>query len=121
MAKRAAVLFLLLAAADIAFLGDNKWQVLVGLFVGAVIGMGRFGSHEWVLKKVFQLNGDKAVTGSVLVFTVSQTVLFLLIVIMYLLNLWTLYGFVAGILIVPLIIMINSITEALGITKNNFE
>lgn len=119
--KRATVLLILLMTVDLAFLEKNRWLVLAGLLVGAFVSVGRFSSNEWLLKKVFQLNGDKAVTGSIVAFTLNQLILMPIIAITYFLNVWALYGLVVGFLVVPAIIMINSITEAFGITKNSFE
>lgn len=121
MVKRAAAALILLTATDMIFLGRNRWLVLAGLLAGAFISVGRFSGNGWILKKVFQLTGDKAVTGSIVIFTASQLVLMPVIVITYFLNVWIFYGLIAGFLNVPLVIMINSITEAFGITKNSFE
>ena len=122
--KRAAALFFVLATADIAFSGVGRWMILAGLSAGAIISTGRLCSNEWLFKKIFRLNqsdGKRAAAGSMAAFTISQLVLIPVIVLAYLLSVWALYGFIAGILIIPIVIMINSITEAFGITKNNFE
>jgi len=121
IAKRAALFLIIMTAADIAFLGSNRWLVLAGLFIGVFVSIGRIFSNEWMLMKIFQLNKGKAVAGSIVVFTISQLVLIPVIVLTYFLSVWILYGLIAGILIIPIAIMINSITEALGITKNSFE
>jgi fatty-acid desaturase len=59
--------------------------------------------------------------SSVVLFAISQLILLPLLFIAYFINQWVFAGFVTGILLVPLVIMINSITEAFGITKNHFE
>lgn len=118
--KRAALLLILLTAADLVFLKNNKWLVLAGLLAGAFLSIGRFLSNELILKKIFEFNGKKTIAGSI-AFAVNQLVLLPVIALAYFLNIWILYGLIAGILAAPIIIMINSITEAFGITKNNFE
>ena len=119
--KRAAVFLIVLSAAALAFLGENGWLAFAGLFAGTLLSVVRLIGNELIFKAVFKLNGGKAVAGSILVFTAIQLILLPVILLVYFLNVWILYGFVAGILAVPVIVMINSITEAFGITKNNFE
>lgn len=119
--KRATVLLILLTAAELVFLKGNRWFILGGLLAGAFISIGRLCSNEWILKRIFKLSGGKAVVGSTFAFTLSQFVLLPVIVLTYFINVWALYGLIAGVLVVPIIIMMNSITEAFGITKNSFE
>ena len=121
MVKRAAVLFFVLSTADLAFLGQDRWPVFAGLVAGTLLSIAKLVGNEWLFQKIFTLSGEKAMAGSILVFTGLQLVLLPIILILYYLSLWALYGFVAGILAVPLIVMINSVTETFGITKNNFE
>lgn len=119
--KRAAIFLILLSAADLAFLGENRWLTLAGLLAGTSLSIARLIVNEWLFKEVFKLSGGKAAAGSILVFTAVQLVLLPVLLLLYFLSAWILYGFVAGILAVPVIVMVNSITEAFGITKNNFE
>lgn len=121
LVKREALFLILLIAADIAFLGENRWLVLLGLFAGALSFTGRLGVTEWILIKTFRMNGRNAAAERIAAFTVSQLVWVPALVLAYLLSRWVLYGFVAGVLVVPVIIMMNSITEAFGITENDFE
>lgn len=121
MVKRAAVFFAVLSVADLAFLENNRWLVLAGLAVGTLLSVARLMINEWLFQKIFQLTGGKAVTGSILVFTGLQLILLPVILILYFISIWVLFGFVAGIMAVPVIVMINSFTETFGMTKNNFE
>lgn len=67
-------------------------------------------------------SSKKEAPGSiVMVFAFNQLLLIVLLVVAYSIDRWLFAGFVGGILLVPLTVMINSITEALGITKNHFE
>lgn len=118
--KRAAAFLLLLAAADLAFLGSSRWLVFGGLLAGTAISAGRFISNEWLLRKIF-FSRKKTAAGSIATFTLSFLFLFALIAAACFLNIWVWYGAVAGALTVPIMIMINSITEALGITNNKFQ
>jgi hypothetical protein len=119
--KRAAVLVIILTAADIAFLGGNRWFVLGGLLLGTVVSLGRMLSNEWILKVTFKVSKGKALAGSIAAFTINQLALVPIILLAYFLNIWLFCGLIAGFLVVPAIVMMNSITEAFGITKNSFE
>lgn len=119
--RRAAVLFILLAAADLAFLGSDRWPLLAGLAVGALFGACRLGCNHWIYTKVFHTAGGKTLAGSIAAFTAAELFLLPVVAIIYFFSVFALYGFIAGVLTVPAVIMVNSITEAFGITKNNFE
>lgn len=121
IAKRVAALLIVLAVADLVFLENKRWLVLAGLLAGSLIAIGRLGCNEWLLRNIFRPAGKKAPVGGIAAFTLNQLVLLAFIVLAFLMNIWVLYGFLAGVLAAPLVIMFNSITEAFGITKNNFE
>lgn len=121
MVKRAAVFLAAMSVADLAFLGNNRWLVLAGLAVGTLLSVARLMGNEWLFRKIIKLSGGKAVAGSILVFTGLQLILLPVILLLYLISVWVLYGFVAGVMAVPVVVMINSVTETFGMTKNNFE
>lgn len=121
MVKRAAVFFAILSVADLAFLGNNRWLVFAGLTVGTLLSVARLMGNEWLFRKILHLTGGKAVAGSILVFTGLQLILLPVILIVYFISTWVLYGFVAGVMAVPAVVMVNSVTETFKITKNNFE
>ena len=54
-------------------------------------------------------------------FLSTQTLTVLFMAVSISINKWSFLGVVAGILIIPLIILINSLTEALGLSHNNFQ
>lgn len=118
---REALFFVPMAATAVAFMGRNRWTTLCGLFAGALFVTGRLAINEWILMKTFRLDGKRAAAWRIAVLSVSQLVWGPAFVLAYFLNIWVLYGFVAGALLLPLIIMLNSITEAFGITENHFE
>lgn len=120
-AKRAAVLLLLLAAAGAALPGHSRWPALGGLLAGATLGFARFRSSEWILPRLYGRGGGKAAAWCAAAYAGGLLVLFAAAACAYFLNGWLFRGFLAGILLLPLVIMINSVTEAFGITKNGFE
>lgn len=123
--KRVLICMILLSIIDIILL-ENRWFVLVGLIVGTILSITKFASNAWVFGGIFgteQNNAQKklAPVASVGMFAVNQLILLPLLFLAYFTNQGIFAGFVAGILLVPFVIMINSITEAFGITKNHFE
>lgn len=123
--KRVLIGMILLSIIDMVMF-ENRWLVLVGLIVGSMLSIVKFASNAWVFGGIFGTDQDSArkklaPITSVAMFAVNQLILLPLLILAYFLNQWIFAGFVAGILIVPFVIMINSITEAIGITKNHFE
>jgi len=122
LAKRALVLFAILAVLDI-MLVSQRWAVLAGLTLGGILSLIRFGSMSAFFSRV--LLPDYGKQATVLLIIIRQvanqvfTIIFLALSLMLCLEFFA--GAVVGILIVPLVIMINGITEGLGITKNNFD
>ena len=112
---------ILLAAAIAAFMGSRRWPVLAGLLAGAPLSFGRLRCNGWILARMYQLNGAKAAAGGTAAFMISQFILILALALACFISIWVLCGLIAGLLIIPTVVMINSVTEALGITKNNFE
>lgn len=121
IAKRAAILAAAIAAADLVFGGGRKWVLLLGFLAGAVFNMFLFCGNGWILKKIAQPGSTRNAIGGAALFSIFQLILFPAAVLAYCVSIWVLYGFAAGVLVIPLVIMINSMTEAFGITKNNFE
>lgn len=119
--KRAAVFVLILSAADLAFGGSGKWMMLLGLMAGAAVGILRFYGNGWILKLILRQESRQNPVGSAVLFTAGQLAVFVFAFLAYCVGIRTLYGFVAGVLVIPLAVMMNSVTEAFGITKNNFE
>jgi hypothetical protein len=107
---------------------ESKWHIVGGLLTGGLLSIIKFASYIWIFKRILSPGiavtggrGRASASGGVLVFALNQIILLPLLYLSYILSRWFFAGIVAGILLVPFVIMINSITEALGITKNNFE
>ena len=111
--KRLLILFVILSIIDIIWIGQ-RWIVLAGLSIGMIFSVLRFDSYAMVLKK-------NNAYGIIIVFIINQVVLLPLLFIALKLNQYFFTGTVAGILLVPSVLLINSITEAFSITNNNFE
>ena len=125
IAKRVLICCILLSIIVLIML-EYKWHVLVGLLLGSVFSVLKFGSYTWIFQRIISAAASparktKSARSGMLGFLINQIIIFPLLLAAYFLNQWFFAGIVAGILLVPFVIMINSVTEALKITGNNFE
>jgi hypothetical protein len=125
IAKRVIIYYLLLAAADIVFI-RQKWLLLIGLTAGAIFSLLRFGTNAAVYGGIpfagAKIKVNNLSAGTVIViYAINQIILLPLLFISYKAGMAFFEGVVAGILLVPLVLFINSITEAIRVTHNNFE
>lgn len=118
--KRVLILFSILTILNSVFL-NNKLLFFIGLTLGSVLSLFRFFVMDSALTGILILKngfGNKKAAIKY-IFSLLVTLIFLLIA--AIINKWVMLGMMAGILIVPLVVMLNSITEGLKITHNNFE
>lgn len=125
VAKRVLIFFIILAILNIVF-NDERWYLLFGLMFGGIFSTFKFVTYAVVLKKalVIESENGKARLGtknSLLTFIISQIILLPVLFLSLKFNQCFFTGIVIGILLVPLVIFINCITELLKITHNNFE
>ena len=119
--KRVLVSYIILAVLDIIFL-RQRWIAAAGLTAGGIIGLARFGSAASLFRKVLSTNSTDAAVGTVILkYITGQAPLIIVLAVSLIFDLWFFMGAAAGILLVPLSIAINGITEALGLTRNGFE
>jgi hypothetical protein len=123
IAKRVLICYILLSIIDMIWI-EQRWNVLIGLFLGGIFSTVKFGSYTWIINRITSINTPQTknpAKSSMLFFLVNQLVLLPVLLVAYFINFWFFTGIVAGILLVPFVIMINCVTEASGITHNNFE
>jgi hypothetical protein len=119
--KRTLVLFALLALLDVTFF-EQRWLILAGLTTGCVVSLMRYNATSALYKKILSHEEHMAnALKMVFKYIFSQIFTILIMIVSLMQNRWFFMGITAGILLVPLTIFINGITEGLGITKNKFE
>ena len=123
VATKAIALLMLFSILDIILL-NSRWFVLIGITIGTVLSVFKFISYAWILRKTLcdslPCAKNRTVAKCIFVFTVNQLILLPFLFWAYFLNHWLFTGLIAGALSVPFVLMVNIITEALGITKNRF-
>lgn len=101
---------------------DNRWNIVIGLTCGSVFGILKYIVASRFISNILLQREENLSLARILVkFLSLQVVTVLLMAVSISISLWSFLGVVAGILLIPLIILINSLTEALGISHNNFQ
>jgi len=119
--RKVLILFFLLSILSLVFM-QNKLIIVSGILLGTVFSLLRFSYMGNTFYSLLMLkNPSMNVNKSILRYIILQlfTIVFLVILAKY--NILYLVSSVVGILSVSLVVVVNSVTEGLGITKNNFE
>lgn len=119
--KRIIIFIALIIIIDFLFLKGNT-KFIAGLIVSSIFGFMKFNSYSIVLKGLSELKDTKNVfLISFVRFVAGQGAIILLMALSIKYDIYFFYGVLGGVMIIPLIIFINSITEGTGITKNMFQ
>lgn len=101
---------------------DNKWNIVMGLTCGLIFGIIKYISFSRFISSILiQVEKKPRFRGMFVKFLSLQVVNALLMLVSIKVSLYFFLGVVAGILLIPLIIVANSLTEALGLSHNNFQ
>ena len=124
IAKRVLVCGALLSVIDLIWI-EQRWYALAGLIAGSIFCIVKFGSYSWIFGKIIAAaTGNQKgnpVKTSTIGFLVNQAIVFPILLAAYYIHIWFFTGFIAGVLLLPLIIIVNCVTEVVGLTRNNFE
>ncbi len=118
--KRILLCYVFLSIIDILFMKD-RWLILAGLTIGGAAAVFRLNYTASMLLSLFGSGGDKAgQPACTLKYTISLLSLVAMLAASVIYDPWLFAGAAAGILISPMVIMINGLTEGFGITHNGF-
>lgn len=119
--KRILTLYILLSIIDIIFMA-SRWLILTGLTIGAVFGALHLNSTAVLLERILPAGAPHAAARTSLVrYVVTMVAALAILVASIELNPWIFAGEAAGILLLPFAIMVNGLTEGLGITHNKWQ
>lgn len=119
--KRVIVFSVILVILNLIFI-RQKLAVNVGLIAGTICGLLRFNFLSISLSEVLgTYDSGNARKRTLVSFVTSQVLIVVLLAASIKMNLWLFAGIVEGILIIPVFIVINGITEYLRVTHNHFE
>jgi len=115
------ILYMLLSILGLFFISE-RWQVLAGFTVATLYSVVRFVLLEYTFASLLSNDGKNLPVGRT-VFTTAGSYLVLIgiIIVSIKAGIWVFAGTVSGFLLTPAVIVVNGITEALGITRNNFK
>jgi hypothetical protein len=122
VARRIALFFLIGAVISVIFFAD-RWLIILGLLVGGGLSTGRFASYAWSFRKNTsgqEMNIGKAVMRGLLTFVGNQLILIPLLFVAYRFHQSFFVSMIVGVLMAPIVLMVNSFTEAMGVTRNCF-
>lgn len=118
--KRVCILYVVLII--VCFLSKHqRIPMIVALTLGVFFSLLRFGLLEAVLKHVGSSgNKNLAIITNLVIYLISLVVLAVMFVSAIRIGVYTFIAALVGSLSIIVIIMINAITEALGISKNQY-
>lgn len=116
LAKRTAVLVGVAAAVSFFCVGIQP-LLLVGLVLGALVAVHRVRMNTRMLAAASMENGSFAKRALPVI---GQFLSIGILVVSVLLDIWLFAGVTIGLLLVPLCICINAVTEKLGLTHNGW-
>lgn len=120
-AKRALIICSFVAILELTFFREHT-IMLAGLAAGTVFSLLRLNSYVSTFSKLFSADGETNAVGKVVAkFIVNSFLVIISLTVSVLYDRYFFFGILSGIFTVPLVIILNSITEALGITNNKFE
>jgi len=118
--KRSAILFVLIAVADIILLNNSVFAIL-GLMAGSIFGIIKFGMWAILLSKVLLSPYNGAVIAkSLVIFYMLFGLTAVLLFISASINMSLFIGATEGVLLIPVTIFILSLVGGAGIKKNDF-
>lgn len=120
IAKRVLILAIIVYMISFAFI-PHKLAILAGLITGTFFGILRFSTMARTFSDIIINSKTGAATISVIKYVINFILTIILICFSLIYSAWFFAGMITGILLVPFVIIINGITEGLGITHNNFE
>lgn len=121
LAKRVLIVLAILAVLDLILI-NQRWAVLIGLLIGGIFSLLRLNSMVTLISRLLsRAEVYSAGRKSILNFIINQAVIFVMFAASIKLSVYVFGGMVAGVLLVPFVILLNAITEASGITNNSFE
>lgn len=122
IAKRALIICVVVSALNFIFF-RSKVLLLAGIPTGLIFSLLRLNTYITAFSRLFSRERDaSAASRSIIIRFIVNSILTIIVLVASLNYSQSFFaGVVEGILLIPLVITINGITEATGITHNNFE
>ena len=118
--KRSIIIFLTSIMFSILIYNINK-QIILGLTIGYFISLLRINAISFVANYVVDNAVNQKRKTSLMKYILIQIITIILLLFAVTISIEFFMAIFFGILLVPLTILINSLCELIGITRNNFE
>lgn len=123
MIKRTLVFFTILLVFGLLFLKEGIF-FSAGLIIGQVCGLLKFILLESILTSMVSKTKEKhsfVFRTLAVKHAIELIILIFIFIISIKTNIWFFAGETAGVLLIPVVIIVNSLTESFRLSKNNFE
>jgi len=100
---------------------NNRWDIVIGLTCGTLVSVMKYIEISRFISKILKRERKRLYSKVFAKIMSLQIITALLMAVAIKFDLQFFWGFVSGVLLIPVIITINGITEALGISHNNFQ
>lgn len=117
---RLITVYMILIIISVIFFND-RWNIVIGLTCGVIFGILKYIEMSRFIANIVLRKLKELYLEVFLKFLLLQIISALLLIVAIKISLRIFLGAVAGMLLIPMIITINSLTEALGISHNNFQ
>lgn len=118
--RRVLILLCILVVPSLIFI-SHRFNVAGGLLIGSFFGLFKFSSLSSMITRQLTTNRADVIVKPLFGIIMSQATMILLFAVSIKYSLWLFAGVLVGVLLVPLAILINGVTEGLGVTHNHFE
>lgn len=103
------------------FINVQRVPMSVALTAGVLFSLLRFAVLESVLKHLIAVgNKRQAIITNLVIYLLNLVIIGITVVLAMQFGVYTLIAALAGTLSIQIIVMINAVTEAFGITKNQY-
>ncbi len=94
--------------------------MIIALTFGVFFALLRFAVLESVFRHLSCANKNRAIVTNLVIYLLNIVIIGIMVILSMRYGLYTLIAALAGTLSISVIVMINAVTEALGITKNQY-
>lgn len=117
--KRVFILYVVLIVACF-IMNNHRISMMLALTATTLFTLLRFALFEYLLTMIQSRTKSKTVSLCVALYILNLSVIGITIVIAVKISVSTFFAALAGSLLLVIVLMVNALTEALGITKNQF-
>lgn len=103
------------------FISESRLSMIFALTAGVLFSLLRFAVLESVLKHLISLGNKKqAIIAGLVIYLLNLVIIGITVTLAMQFGVYTLIAALIGTLSILIIVMINAVTEAFGITKNQY-